>query len=60
MKLKYRHLKITLTLTQTTCPNLIILRTGEKGARSAEVGALGQVFEKSATELKQKKKMILN
>ena len=30
------------------------LRAGKKGARPAEVGALASVFEKSATELKQK------
>ena len=44
-----------MTLTQTTCPNRIALRTGKKGARPAEVGALASVFEKSATELKQQK-----
>ena len=32
----------------------IALRVGKKGARPAEVGALASVFEKSATELKQK------
>ena len=31
------------------------IRTGKKGARPAEVGALASVFEKSATELKQQK-----
>ena len=45
-----------MTHTQTTCPNCIAFRTGKKkGARPAEVGALASVFEKSATELKQKK-----
>ena len=41
------HWKITMTHTQTTCPNCIAL--------PAEVGALASVFEKSATELKQQK-----
>ena len=43
-----------MTNTQTTCPNRIALRAGKKGTRPAEVGALASVFEKSATELKQK------
>ena len=52
---KNSHWKITMTNTQTTCPNRIALRAGKKGARPAEVGALASVFEKSATELKQQK-----
>ena len=52
---KNNHRKITMTHTQTTYINRIALRTGKKGARSAEVGALASVFEKSATELKQQK-----
>ena len=44
-----------MTHTQTTYTNSITLRTGKKGARPAEVGALASVFEKSATELKQSK-----
>ena len=43
-----------MTHTQTTYINRIALQAGKKGARPAEVGALGSVFEKSATELKQK------
>ena len=43
-----------MTHTQTTCINRIALRAGKKGARPAEVGALASVFEKSATDLKQK------
>ena len=43
-----------MTHTQTTYINGIALRTGKKGARPAEVGTLASVFEKSATELKQK------
>ena len=43
-----------MTHTQTTFTNRIALRVGKKGARPAEVGALASVFEKSATELKQK------
>ena len=57
MRIKHSHRKITMTDTQTTCPNCITLRTGKKGARPAEVGALASVFEKSATELKQKQKL---
>ena len=51
---KKSHLKITMTHTQTTCLNHIALHVGKKGARPAEVGVLASVFEKSATELKQK------
>ena len=51
---KNSHRKITMTHTQTTYINRIALRTGKKGARPTEVGALASVFEKSATELKQK------
>ena len=40
--------------TQITCPNSITLHAGKKGARTAEVGALTQVVEKSATLLKLK------
>ena len=43
-----------MTHTQTTYINRIALRAGKKGARPAGVGALASVFEKSATELKQK------
>ena len=43
-----------MTHTQTTYINRIALRAGKKGARPAAVGALASVFEKSATELKQK------
>ena len=48
------HRKITMTNTQATYINRIALCAGKKGARPAEVGALASVFEKSATELKQK------
>ena len=43
-----------MTHIQTTCPNYMAFRTGKKGACPVEVGALASVFEKSATELKQK------
>ena len=43
-----------MTHTQTTTPNCIALHTDKKGARTAKVGALASVFEKSATELNQK------
>ena len=52
---KNSHQKIIMTLTQTTYINCIALRAGKKGVRPAEVEALGSVFEKSATELKQQK-----
>ena len=41
---------------QITSPNRIALCAGKKGVRTAEVGAL--VFEKSATELKLKQKLL--
>ena len=43
-----------MTNTQTTCPNRIAFHARKKGTHPAEVGALASVFEKSATELKQK------
>ena len=55
---KNSHRKITMTHTQTTCPNHFVLRAGKKGARPAEVGALASVFEKSATERKLKQKLL--
>ena len=55
---KNSHRKITMTHTQTTYINRIALRAGKKGARPAEVGALASVFEKSATELKLKQKLL--
>ena len=51
---KNSHQKITMTHTQTTCPNCITLHVDKKGVRPAEVGALASVFEKSVTEFKQK------
>ena len=54
MRLKYGYRKITITLTQTICPNRIGLREGKKRKRSAEGGVLVPVFEKSATEFKHK------
>ena len=47
-----------MTRNQTTYINRIALRGGKKGARPAEVGALALVFEKSATELKLKQKLL--
>ena len=59
MRIKHRHRKITITHTRTTCPNHHALRAGKKKvARPAEVGALVPVFEKSATELKLKQKLL--
>ena len=57
-KLKYSHQKITMTFTQTICPNHIALCTGKKGEYSAEVGALALVFKKSATDLRHKQKIL--
>ena len=45
-------------MTQTICPNHIALSTGKKEVRPAEVGALTPVFEKLATELKLKQKLL--
>ena len=47
-----------MTPTQTTRPNCIPLHVSKKEACSAEVGALTPVFEKSATELKHKQKLL--
>ena len=47
-----------MTHTQTTYINHIALQAGKKGVRPAEVGALTSVFEKSATELKLKQKLL--
>ena len=47
-----------MTHTQTTCPNCIALRAGKKWVHPAEVGALASVFEKSATVLKLKQKLL--
>ena len=52
---KNNHRKITMTYTQTTCINRIDLHAGKNGVRPAEFGVLDSVFEKSATELNQKK-----
>ena len=43
-----------MTHTEITYINRIALRASKKGARPAKVRALASVFEKSATELKQK------
>ena len=51
MRIKHSHRKFTMIHIQTSCANRI---TGKKGARLAELGTLAPVFEKSATELKQK------
>ena len=57
MRIKNSHRKITMTHTQTACPNRIALRAGKKKARSVEVGALAPMLEKSTTQLKQKQKL---
>ena len=54
MRIKRAIRKITMTYNQTTCAKRIDLRAVKKGAHPAEVGALASVFEKSATELKEK------
>ena len=55
---KNSHQKITMTHTQTTCPNHIALPASKKGGRPAEFGALASVFEKSATEPKVKQNLL--
>ena len=49
-----------MTLIQTIYPKHIPLLAGKQRVRSAEVGALAPVFEKSATEpkLKYKSKLL--
>ena len=47
-----------MTLIQIMHPDQIILHTGKQGVYSAEVGALTLMFEKSATELKPKPKLL--
>ena len=47
-----------MTLTRTICPNHIALHASKQGARSAEVGVLVSVFEKSVTELKRSQKLL--
>ena len=47
-----------MTHTPTTYINRIALRAGKKGACPDEVGAMASVFEKSATELKLKQKLL--
>ena len=55
---KNSYRKITMTYTQTNCPDRIALRAGKKRACPAEVGALAPVFEKSAIELKRKQNLL--
>ena len=47
-----------MTHNQTTWPICITLRADKKMALPAEIGALTPVFEKSATELKLKQKLL--
>ena len=47
-----------MTVIQTECPNRIAFRAVIHGARSGEVRALSSMFEKSATELKPKPKLL--
>ena len=47
-----------MTHTQTTYINCIAFRAGKKRGRPVEVGALASVFEKSATKLKLKQKLL--
>ena len=59
MRIKHSHQKITMTHTQPTCQNCIALRAGKKKeANPAEVRDLAPVYEKSATELKLKQKLL--
>ena len=47
-----------MTHTQTTYPNWIALCAGKKWMLPAKFGALNSMFEKSATELKLKRKLL--
>ena len=58
MGIKHIHRKIIMTHTQTTCRNRIDPHASKTGACPVEVGALVPVFESSATELKQKQKLL--
>ena len=55
---KNSHQKFNMTHTQTTCLNHIAFRMGKKGVHPAEVWTLAPVFEKSATKLKLKQKLL--
>ena len=55
---KHSYQKITITHTQTSSPNNITFLGGEKGVRPSEVGARAQVFEKLATVLRLKQKLL--
>ena len=56
---KKSYRKISMTLTQTICPNRLALRTNKQAAGSAKVGTLASVFEKLATKHKPKPKQKL-
>ena len=67
MRLKYGHWQITMTLNQNMSPSCIVRRAGKKRGTfcwgwssgwSSEAGALAPVFEKLATELKDKQKLL--
>ena len=58
MRIKHGNRKITMTHTQTTCPNRIAPHAGKKGAHPAEVRTLAPVLKKSVTELKLKQKLL--
>ena len=53
MRLKYGYRKIIMTLSQTICYNRFTLHAGKNGVRSAVVGALVPMLEKSAIKNKK-------
>ena len=55
---KNSHRKITMTRSQNTSLNCIAHHVVKKGACPAEAGTLASLFEKSATELKLKQKLL--
>ena len=54
MRIKPANERLSWPTHKPPCPNHIALHVGQKGVHPAEIGALASVFEKSATELKQK------
>ena len=58
MRLKNSYQNINITFTQTTSPSSIAVHAGNKKVRSADAEDLNPVFQKSATELKHKRKFL--
>ena len=59
MRIKHSHQKITMTHTQTTCPNRITLHAGKKGTHPAEPWPqFSKNQQQSSNQKKKKKKKI--